>query len=155
MHILILPVRESDGAVPLAGLTPSPVPPTPPFLNFPIVHRRNARFPRQSALYFLCRETYVCLRLSAPVASRHSLPPGKNGPLSYVNPDRFGEERATLGEDEMARCRKGKFRFNPSTVHAQMASLTGTYSLKNENKQTGTKLEREHDPSKAKERRGP
>jgi hypothetical protein len=44
----------------------------------------------------VCRETYVCSRLRATVASRHCVQPEINGPLHDVDPDRSGEEKRRL-----------------------------------------------------------
>lgn len=44
----------------------------------------------------VCRETYVCFRLRATVASRHCVQPEINGPLHDVDPDRSGEEKRRL-----------------------------------------------------------
>jgi hypothetical protein len=44
----------------------------------------------------VCRETYVCFRLWATVASRHCVQPEINGPLQYVDRDRSAEEKRRL-----------------------------------------------------------
>jgi hypothetical protein len=75
----------------------------------------NARpFSKQFEFDLMRWDTYVCLPRLRAVASRHSLLPGKNGPLLYVNSAKVGEEKVRLGEGAMGWCRKDKlqrFRF--------------------------------------------
>jgi hypothetical protein len=115
--ILIFPVRECGAGGPVGRATfagtANTAHPNPSQVS------ANARLPKQFGLYCLRRETYVCSPIkfggdepvatclsgrftrsafapdscSRTVASRHSLHPRKNGPLSYVNSAKVGEEK--------------------------------------------------------------